>query len=488
MPADISWDDEHLALDMAPHRKQQRKPKRRRKRPRVSGQLLRLSVPDEEDREEFCEALEEVLADMEGSTRRNGGPDPLTTHAAATKEWEGLQRSFLKANETRLLWELGWSAQLAPVYPESAVQKRFLGAGGAVLPAYHGTLRRNIGSICRQGLLLPGQHGVRVANGNAHGRGIYTARLGGATLSEAFCDSNEMFVCAVKDAAPGAGERPPPAWASVGQVVRGHQVLQKSGSVLHVGSAMVVRDADHVAPLFLAHVPSIGCEPSGPPTLPAHMVERMRRYWSMSAEERCVRRRQDQRARAKWMRRERSAAWEDDSCSCDSSTEVDWEDDCCSCDSYTEAAPQDTAAQASRAARHGRCGAPADPRHIHPFRLQLLPHLTGKPAAGRGRAVADAPCELDSLARLAGDIVSALRASPLKLVELASGRQHARRYNSLVHGGRRMNDGSFSRWLRAVPGVQMPDRLLTGTEVSWAHAEGARLDCCEPGSGTPRPP
>ena len=45
---------------------------------------------------------------------------------------------------------------------------------------YHGTRVQNIPSILSTGLKVPGQQsGVRVANGSAHGVGIYTGMPGG---------------------------------------------------------------------------------------------------------------------------------------------------------------------------------------------------------------------------------------------------------------------------------------------------------------------
>eukprot|EP00931_Biecheleriopsis_adriatica_P027114 TRINITY_DN16357_c0_g2_i1.p1 TRINITY_DN16357_c0_g2~~TRINITY_DN16357_c0_g2_i1.p1 ORF type:complete len:684 (+),score=106.37 TRINITY_DN16357_c0_g2_i1:62-2113(+) len=116
-------------------------------------------------------------------------------------------------------------------YPQ---QKRFLAAMKRllckhadlqVLPALHGTRAKNLKSILGQGLVIPG-HGntMPVQHGTHHGHGIYTASLHASWLSARFCDKPRMLVCAV---------------------------LQTK-AVLHAADAQVVRDRDHVIPLFVA--------------------------------------------------------------------------------------------------------------------------------------------------------------------------------------------------------------------------------------------
>jgi len=91
-------------------------------------------------------------------------------------------------------------------------------------PAFHGTSVCNHSGIFKDGLLIPGQgNTLKVANGSAHGLGIYTANLNAAWLSRGFCDKPKILVCAV---------------------------LQ-TGAVRHVFDAMVVFNAAHVVPLLV---------------------------------------------------------------------------------------------------------------------------------------------------------------------------------------------------------------------------------------------
>jgi len=111
------------------------------------------------------------------------------------------------------------------------VQQRFLAAlrqstpRPKVSPAFHGTPEANHPSIFRRGLLIPGQDNeLRVVNGMAHGRGIYTACIDAAWLSYSFSSRDSLLVCAVLHA----------------------------GCVTFPYDAMVVSHASHVIPLFEA--------------------------------------------------------------------------------------------------------------------------------------------------------------------------------------------------------------------------------------------
>ena len=116
---------------------------------------------------------------------------------------------------------------------EREVQARFLRqlskAGlGELRPAFHGTNAKNYSSISQRGLLIPGLGlgaDLDVVNGQAHGRGIYTAKVDAAWLSKGFCSEASMLVCAVLDC---------------------------DGQVKHVHDAMIVQDPAYVVPLFLA--------------------------------------------------------------------------------------------------------------------------------------------------------------------------------------------------------------------------------------------
>lgn len=108
-------------------------------------------------------------------------------------------------------------------------------------PAFHGTNAANHSSIFERGLLIPGQgNDLRVVHGAAHGTGVYTANVDAAWLSKGFCSDPSMLVCAV---------------------------LQID--VHHVGDAMVVRNADHVIPLFEASGQHFG---NGTPPIPKPVV------------------------------------------------------------------------------------------------------------------------------------------------------------------------------------------------------------------------
>lgn len=155
---------------------------------------------------------------------------------------------------------------------------------------YHGTKWKNIPSIRRGGLLVPGEddNEVEVKNGSVHGVGVYTAKLGCAQLSRGFCDSQYLFVCAICDTSvpifdphrfhevalpqwkPSSthvqAQFPPPPLNRQGNF----QVSRRSGEVLHVGNAMVVFGSRFVTPLFLAWAASKEEERSAapPPSLP----------------------------------------------------------------------------------------------------------------------------------------------------------------------------------------------------------------------------
>uniref|UniRef100_A0A7S2Q9G7 PARP catalytic domain-containing protein n=1 Tax=Zooxanthella nutricula TaxID=1333877 RepID=A0A7S2Q9G7_9DINO len=157
----------------------------------------------------------------------------------------------------------------------------------ALVLGYHGTREDNLGSIFDRGFLLPGRYGVRVANGNAHGRGIYVAEEGAHTLSQHFLGgSSKMLVCGVIDStlAPHEAARqdssvwPKYTWRAGLLAHRAHrpsaakaerarrrraakqQPALRGGvafgaehaCVRHAGNAMVIFRPEHVAPLFVA--------------------------------------------------------------------------------------------------------------------------------------------------------------------------------------------------------------------------------------------
>jgi len=105
------------------------------------------------------------------------------------------------------------------------------GLAGKLRPAYHGTNEIHLPSIYRQGLLIPGQNNeIRVANGSAHGLGIYTADVTDPRLSWSYARGSfqRLLICGVID--------------DVGN--------STAPEVKHAGSALVVFNRDRVAPLF----------------------------------------------------------------------------------------------------------------------------------------------------------------------------------------------------------------------------------------------
>jgi hypothetical protein len=158
----------------------------------------------------------------------------------------------------------------------------------AIRLGYHGTAIENLPSILQQGLRVPGNGGVRVVNGAAHGVGIYTASMGHADLSQGFVrGGNSMLVCGIIDEpdeqsmprvchkAPKAeaamlkcgrpvkqrhrAEKPTQSVApqAVGVRMGRFDVRKRTKHVLHVGAAQVVFAERHVVPLLrVDHMPS----------------------------------------------------------------------------------------------------------------------------------------------------------------------------------------------------------------------------------------
>jgi len=123
---------------------------------------------------------------------------------------------------------------VAPV--SHVVQKRFMTcfakhSAGFVCPGFHGTDINNHRSIFQHGLLIPGDgNKLKVAHGEAYGRGIYTAKVNAAWLSSGFCSVPRMLVCAVI----------------------------QSPAVQHHRDAMVIFNAAQVVPLFEAAARDFG--------------------------------------------------------------------------------------------------------------------------------------------------------------------------------------------------------------------------------------
>jgi len=191
--------------------------------------------------------------------------------------WRSMQDDFQQKYGREIKNELGVGVQLERVIPCSPVQEQFLMGcrDGEDMPraAYHGTRSCNIPSISERGLLIPGNNGVRVQNGSAHGVGIYTAKLGSSMLSRGFCDSNQMFICGVNDSKKVRGKsvrtfgkalhhrhHHRPAATQAGSRM-GNLKVHKDGPVRHVGNAMVIFDESRVAPLFVATMNNLAHNP-----------------------------------------------------------------------------------------------------------------------------------------------------------------------------------------------------------------------------------
>lgn len=176
--------------------------------------------------------------------------------------FETLRKKFLDKYGHQIRESLGHTLHhfdLIPTPLALGVQQRFLEACSSdaedvdgfpcnLCPAFHGTVEANLQSIYVRGLLIPGKNNeIRVANGSAHGLGIYAGKsdLGGCRLSNGFCRGGPMLVCGVIDDAVPVNDY------QVGY----RRVFAESESIRHVGSAMVVFDCHRIAPLFFTALP-----------------------------------------------------------------------------------------------------------------------------------------------------------------------------------------------------------------------------------------
>jgi len=158
------------------------------------------------------------------------------------------QHGPLICEHLRRLFNSSFSIRFTPLSRDvaSAFMKACQGGlVGELRPVYHGTSEANLPSIYSQGLLIPGSNnGIRVANGSAHGLGVYTAEVTNPELSRSYvrCGSTQkLLICGVIDDV-------------------GHSTAPE---VKHAGSAVVVFNPVRVAPLFEA-----ACPLSLPPPAP----------------------------------------------------------------------------------------------------------------------------------------------------------------------------------------------------------------------------
>lgn len=135
-----------------------------------------------------------------------------------------------------------------------AIERRFLECisgrvDGTWCPAFHGTSNKNLPSIYKRGLLIPGVgNDLRVSHGSAHGLGIYAATASNPFLSWGFCEERytgnaSMLVCAVLDDSLNTAES-----SFLGRF----PVRSQSANIKRVGGAFVVFEPTRIAPLFVA--------------------------------------------------------------------------------------------------------------------------------------------------------------------------------------------------------------------------------------------
>jgi hypothetical protein len=187
---------------------------------------LRFPIPNDDVLDSLNAAKRQLAANQSAADARwadeistkGGAQGPLdpTAHSRPSTFYQ-IQSAMLSKHKQAIVQELGTGTTFKPVCPDSRhdFTQRFL-ASGADLPtaAYHGTPSRNLSSICRRGLLIPGHGGVTVQHGSTHGVGIYVAQMGAAWLSLGFSDGGySILICGVVDEAArhgsgGGGDAP----------------------------------------------------------------------------------------------------------------------------------------------------------------------------------------------------------------------------------------------------------------------------------------
>mmetsp|Transcript_48749 Transcript_48749/g.115827 ORF Transcript_48749/g.115827 Transcript_48749/m.115827 type:complete len:650 (-) Transcript_48749:8-1957(-) len=260
-----------------------------RHRWRVDAALLKAPIPSESELK-VIDNVKAAAAEVEQATWGDAIQSEYVKGAKSSKNgaFESLRSEFLEDHGKAILRELGPTYKLEPADVSQKVQQRFVAAAeenkSAVDYGFHGTRQANIPSILERGLLVPGgQSGIGVANGSAHGVGIYTALPGQSWLSKGFSDSANMLICGVIDPqaepSPYADiiEKEEELKAEVGpRYVGGHRnhhkpvtatmVAQPAPAVRQVysggdrtgedlkvcGSARILFNETKVAPLFVA--------------------------------------------------------------------------------------------------------------------------------------------------------------------------------------------------------------------------------------------
>mmetsp|Transcript_72883 Transcript_72883/g.209202 ORF Transcript_72883/g.209202 Transcript_72883/m.209202 type:complete len:585 (+) Transcript_72883:2-1756(+) len=198
---EAAWCADALRLAESSARQQRRYARKGFRVPRalVSPSLLRAPVPSDAVLEAAKLALS--AGRDEDSQEEEEHEDP---EVAMIREFEDLRRKFCKQHRQAVDDAGLGMLSKAPIHRD--VMERFLKAfktfgKETLVLAYHGTPAHNLPSIFRSGFVVPGRgNKVRVANGSAHGLGIYVAEEGAESLSRGFLKgSNKMLVCGVID-------------------------------------------------------------------------------------------------------------------------------------------------------------------------------------------------------------------------------------------------------------------------------------------------
>mmetsp|Transcript_64350 Transcript_64350/g.188295 ORF Transcript_64350/g.188295 Transcript_64350/m.188295 type:complete len:400 (+) Transcript_64350:59-1258(+) len=253
--------------------------RRREDRRHVDWRLLHVPVPEPELLRQALEVkalLASASAEPTDAETDSDSTDEERRGLARSSKWERLLRHARETYGPKVCEELGGNTDLQPLYPDRAVRSNFFRAcrshKHSVSIGYHGTKAKNIPSILKVGLLVPGNddNNIKVEHGSAHGVGVYPAHLGSASLSRTFTDSGTLLVCAIcdtsKECEPGYDRfKPlrfvpssthvmttfPPRTGRTGSQ-RSLACKRVSDQVLHVGDAMVIFDEHFVVPLFTA--------------------------------------------------------------------------------------------------------------------------------------------------------------------------------------------------------------------------------------------
>jgi hypothetical protein len=127
----------------------------------------------------------------------SGQASPVQT--SGVRDIGSWRNSFFRRWKEDLLWQIPNIKAIRDAPLPASVVHRFLHQmhkSRRPVLGFHGTSLSNMQSICNEGLLVPGVDGIRVANGNVFGQGIYTST--NPTISTSYMRGTcTMFACAV---------------------------------------------------------------------------------------------------------------------------------------------------------------------------------------------------------------------------------------------------------------------------------------------------